>query len=147
MAIEIEIPKDITKYEAKLMGPFTTRQIVCLVPAVLLAIATYNVGKKFVTQDTCYFLVLIVISPFLLCGWYKPYGMPFEKFIKTAFVSNILSPKHRKYITKNVYEEIYKINDATQRKEIKKENKKENKKETKKENNKKQQQSNDLFYQ
>ena len=34
MAIELEIPKDIKQYEPKLMGPFTARQVFCLIPAL-----------------------------------------------------------------------------------------------------------------
>lgn len=102
MAIEIEIPKDITKYESKLIGPFTTRQTVCIVPAVALGIFAF-VGLKNIipSQDIRIGLVIISVLPFLLFGWYKPYGLPFEQFLKTAFISNVLAPKNRKYKTEN----------------------------------------------
>lgn len=104
----MEIPKDIRKYEAKLIGPLTTRQAICLVPAVALAVLAYTTLDNFLSQDVCLFIVIIIVAPFLLCGWFKPYNMPFEKFLQTVFVSVVLAPVNRKYVTKNVYEEIAK---------------------------------------
>lgn len=55
-------------------------------------------------MDVAAFLCMIVATPFLLFGWVKIYGMPLEKYIKTAFVSNVCSPKFRKYKTKNTFD-------------------------------------------
>lgn len=112
--IEIEIPKDINKYEAKLVGPLTTRQTACLVGALGLGIPTFsaltnNLGAP---QDVAIIVMILIVSPFLLVGWIKPYGMAFEKFIQTAFVSNVLSPAKRKYVTDNnffTYAEIQNV--------------------------------------
>jgi hypothetical protein len=50
-----------------------------------------------------FFIIIIFDLPFIAFGWIKPYGMAFEKFIQTAFVSNVVSPSVRKYETKNLY--------------------------------------------
>lgn len=123
MAIEIEIPKDITKYEAKLIGPLTTRQTVCVIPGVGLGVLGYNVFQSFATDEASLFVGILFAAPFLLCGWYKPYGIPLEKFIKTVFVSLVRAPKHRKYITHNVYDEITKIDDTIKKEKKTKNNK------------------------
>jgi hypothetical protein len=103
--IDIEIPKDINKYEAKLVGPFTARQTGCFAAALGVGIPLFMGMTKSLgaPQDVAIIAMIIVVTPFLLLGWIKPYGMAFEKFIQTAFVSNVLSPKKRKYVTDNNY--------------------------------------------
>lgn len=124
MSIEKEIPKDISKYESKLIGPLTTRQVLCGIPAVLLAIGSYFLLRNIVSDDVVFFVAFLVAMPLLLCGWYKPYGIPFEKYISIVFVSQVLAPKHRKYVTEN----SYKIPDESQSKETKKKKKDKKKK-------------------
>lgn len=102
--IEMEIPKDIRKYEAKLIGPLTLRQLICGVPAAAIAVITFTTLIKYIPEDLCIILVMLTVSPLILCGWVKIYDMPFEKFAKTVIVSSILSPRRRKYKTVNVYE-------------------------------------------
>lgn len=126
MAIEREIPKDISKYEAKLIGPFTTRQVVCGVPGIGLALGSYFLLRPYISEDMCFFIALLVSLPLLLCAVAKPYGIPFEKYISIIFVSQVLAPKYRKYVTENTYKEL---------EEIKTNNKKKKKKEKKKNKN------------
>lgn len=103
--IEIEIPKDIRQYEAKLIASFTTRQTICGSIAAIIGVGTFFLFD-FIPQDIRIFIVLVLVSPLLLCGWIKPYGMHFEKFIQSTIVTNVLAPTNRKYITKNMYDDI-----------------------------------------
>lgn len=104
MSIEREVPKDISRYEAKAIGPFTTRQLLCGIPAVSLAIGSYFLLKSYVSQDVVFFVAFVVAMPLFLLGWAKPYGIPLEKYLSIVFVSQILAPKHRKYVTENTYQ-------------------------------------------
>ena len=108
MAVEREIPKDINKYEAKFVGPFTARQTVCIVPAVVLGVGAGLLFKDLLPRDACIVIGVLLASPWLLCGWVKLGGLPFEKFIQTAFISTVLAPKHRVYKTENIYEKAFK---------------------------------------
>lgn len=101
--IEIKIPKEINKYEAKLIGMFTTRQTVCIGITCVLCILTYNILKP-IDSNIASFACFIVAAPFVLCGWYKPYGMHFEQFFKTMLMSSFLAPAKRKYKSRNLYE-------------------------------------------
>lgn len=101
---EIQIPKDIRTYDAKLIGPFTTRQTICVGIGSLLAIIAYNTIGQFVSQDLRIFICLVVVLPALLAGWVKPYGMPFEKYALVILTTHILAPKYRKYKTINAFE-------------------------------------------
>ena len=105
--IEIEIPKDINKYEAKLVGPFTTRQTACFVCACALGIPTFLFLRDKVPTDLASILTMIVFLPFVLIGWVQPYGMKFEQFARTAFISNFIAPAKRKYVTMNQFELLF----------------------------------------
>lgn len=121
MAIEREVPKDISRYESKLIGPFTTRQVLCGAPAVALAVGSYFLLRNYVSEDVVFFVAFLVAMPLLLCGWAKPYGIPLEKYVSIVFVSQVLAPKHRKYVTENTYQE-----DVSQKQKPKKQKKKKN---------------------
>lgn len=101
--IELEIPRDIRKYEAKLFGPFTTRQLICFVAAAVVSFLMYSILGSLMPQDVCFFVIIVIDLPLLLCGWVKPYGMPFEKFAATAFTTTFVSPAVRKYVTDNPF--------------------------------------------
>ena len=106
MAIEREIPKDISKYEAKFAGPFTIRNLVFGIPGAALTVGCYFLLRPFVPDDVNFFIDLIVAAPFFACGWIKPYGVPFEKYVSIAFTSTILSPKHRLYRCENAFDNL-----------------------------------------
>lgn len=99
--IDMKIPKEINKYEVKTVGIFTTRQTIALAIALPLAVLAWKL-----TNITL--LCMLIGVPAFLYGWYKPYGMYFEDFLRTAFISTVLSPKYRKYKTENFYEPIQK---------------------------------------
>lgn len=101
--LEAQIPKDIRKYESKMVGPFTLRQLICFIAAVVLAYFAYKGITSFSTADVATPVCVLVAAPIIMVGWVKPYGMPMEKFIQTSFISTILAPKVRKYKTKNQY--------------------------------------------
>lgn len=98
--IEKNVPRDMSKYEAKLIGPLTTRHVVCLVPGAIVAVLAFFAFKG-VLGDAALLISTILAVPFGLCGLYKPYGIPFEKYAKTVFCSVVLSPTKKKYKTEN----------------------------------------------
>lgn len=124
--LEAQTPMDIRKYDAKLVGPFTTRQLVCFVGGAVLSYGCYKLFGN-ILGNTTFYVSCVVALPFLVCGWIKPYGMPFERFFQSAFVSTVLAPKHRKYKTKNYYlqatAEIRKMSAADYKKRKQKEKK------------------------
>lgn len=105
--VERKIPRDISKYEAKLMLGFTTRQVVIGAPGVLLAVAVFFLLKDQI-GNTALFVALLTAIPFLAFAAFKPLGMPLEKFIKTAMLPMFLAPANRRYKTENTYEKVLK---------------------------------------
>lgn len=117
--IEIEIPNDVRKYDSKLIGPFTARQAICAVVGGIIVFAGLQIFS-FLPTDMKMVLSMLLASPALLLGWYKPFGMKLEDFLKTAFISAMLSPKHRVYKTENIYAENEVPEDAQKTKNQKK---------------------------
>ena len=100
MAIEKIIPKDTRQFKPKLISFFTTRQTLCMIPAGAMGlILFFGIGDA-ATTEVKLFIMTVFAVPLILIGWYQPYGLPFEKFLQTVFVSMVLAPKYRKYKTK-----------------------------------------------
>ena len=63
---QVQIPKDIQKYETKWIGPFNGRQCVCLLIALALGVPLYLiVSKSFGSQAGIIAVVPILYSIFL----------------------------------------------------------------------------------
>lgn len=119
--IEIEIPQDIREFEPTLVGPLTTRQFLCLVIGGLATYGTYLLEKATGVDPMSYPAFILVAIPFFLVGWYKPYGMHFEKFVGKAFRENIMAPKNRKYIVDNMWDVIIQDEQKDSQKELEQE--------------------------
>ncbi len=104
--IEIKIPQEISKYEAKLVGPLTSRQTACVVAMGALAYGLYNILKGTVDANTLYALCFFSAVPFGLIGWYKPYGMPAEKFFLAVLFNTIISSSKRIFKSNNILSAI-----------------------------------------
>lgn len=105
--VERKIPRDISKYETKLMLGFTTRQLVIGAPGIALAIGVYFLLKNEI-GSAALFLALLTAVPFLAFAAFKPLGMNLETFIKTAMLPMFLAPANRKYKTENTYAHVLK---------------------------------------
>ncbi|MGN0710252.1 MAG: PrgI family protein [Anaerovoracaceae bacterium] len=107
--IEIKIPKEVTKYEAKLVGPFTARQCVALVIFVpIIAFCYINLSK--VLNSTIALYICVPIGGIgALFGWIKPYGLTFEKYLRSMFINSFLAPSVRLYKTENYYDILTKV--------------------------------------
>lgn len=132
--IEVEIPKDPNRYEPKQVGPFTIRQTICVAIMGVSGYFIYQYVSPYLGTDLTGFLILIPAVIAWAFGWWKPYGLRFEAFIKTAFICNFISPTKRKYVTENHWETIMKmplleqIEDSKKKKKKKKPRKKKYKK-------------------
>ena len=105
MAIEREVLQDITKYKAKLVGPFTLRQTVCVAIAGGWGLLVHSAMKGIFEKSFIMGVALVVVIPALVCGFIEPYDMPMEKFV-IGLVRSLLSPAVRKYKKKTNIELI-----------------------------------------
>ena len=93
-----EINKDIRDQKDKLIGPFSFREIACLLIgfgfyAFIKGVFLSNIDM---VSDVNGFLFMFCMVPFVFVGWGKIYGMKAEVFLKSC-LGTFLSPKHRKY--------------------------------------------------
>lgn len=100
--IEIEMSKNIKEFEPKLMGPLTTRQLICVAIGVAI-----GVPIALLVPLSPMFKVIIGIlcaSPALLCGWLKIFDIPLEKFFIDDILGLLRNPQKRRYKTANTWE-------------------------------------------
>ena len=102
--IKVPLNKDVGSYEAKFVGPFTLRQSLCVLAAAPVCWGIYSGLTPILGGDIAGFLVLFPAALCWLIGWYKPYGMHTEKFIRSVFITTVLAPANRKYKTVNKHE-------------------------------------------
>ena len=81
--LHIPIQKDIGEYEQKLFGDMSIRTCVCLAggfaTAVLVALASWL--WLAIDPSDMTFPIMLATLPFWLAGFWKPHGMPFERFL------------------------------------------------------------------
>ena len=104
--LEIRVTKEIRDFEPKVIGPFTFRQLICLGIGSPIVYFILKYFSPLVTVDIAAFLCFPVAAIAYLIGWYEPYGMKTEKFIRSIFINRILAPAHRKYKTVNTHEAL-----------------------------------------
>ncbi len=100
MAATRQTQKDIGSYEAKFIGPFTTRQSIFFgVGALFAAFFGYSAFKMGADAQTCFIIVALIMVPFVLFGWKKMYGMKMEDFLISYYFYHYKAPAVRKYET------------------------------------------------
>lgn len=104
--IEIPMTDDIRKYQPKILGPFTLRQLVCAILSGVVAIPVFALTKN-MTIDNRILVVAFSALPVLACGWIKMDGLPLEKLLFRLIYFYMLAPKKRKYKTVNTYKSVY----------------------------------------
>ena len=94
-----DIGDDIRDFKNKLVGPFTARQIGCLVAGAGLAILVHEIVLPDVSwTGNMLWIAILIMAPFLALGWCEPYGLPLEKYLSIR-AQYYLSPKTRHYVS------------------------------------------------
>ena len=101
MKIE-EMNKDVRNYKDKFLGPFSGREVLCLIFGVGLSylVKTFFFPDMSPLSEEMSYIVIACMIPFVIIGWTKPYGMYIEKYLKSTFISTI-SPRVRTYANGN----------------------------------------------
>lgn len=103
--IEIEMSRDIREFSPKVLGPFDKRQLIVILIAIVVGTPVVLLLGSLPLQFKLIVAVIITI-PIILCGWVKVFGMPLEVFFLKFVLPNILSPRTKKYMTENNFEEF-----------------------------------------
>lgn len=95
--IEVEMTDDIRKYETKTVGPFTTRQLICIIIGAAYSIP---IGLLLpVSTDNKVLIIILLMLPAFACGFVKMDGMHFETLAARMLYMYVLTPAHRKYVS------------------------------------------------
>lgn len=103
--VEVSVNKDIRKNETKFIGPLTLRQTIALAIAASYSIPLAIVLKVDITIRII--IPMLAAIPTAMCGWIKPFGMPFEFFVARFLYLMFLTPPKRKVKQINIYREGY----------------------------------------
>ena len=125
--IEVPIPKDIMRYKAKLIGPFTGRQVLSAGLCAGICGALYFTVYGKIPSDVFGFLCIILCIPCLALN-FELYGMPFEQYITSTFLTSFFGKKRRTYRTSNAFYPL--TEEYAEKLEAKKQGKKKKRKES-----------------
>jgi hypothetical protein len=92
----ISIPKDLEKIKSKVVGIFSTRQLVSLVFAACVCIPLYFILQE-APQPVALTVSIFSGLPFLFLGMYERNGMPVEEWLKGWLDFSLLSGTVRVY--------------------------------------------------
>lgn len=118
--IEVQIPKDVMNYKATLIGPFTTRQVVCGCTTAAVEYAFFSILNVFgITNilglDSMVGIGTILAMPIMVFIIPGPFGMPMEKYLKNVLLLSLIAPKTRPYQTENAFECLIPPKDTTKK--------------------------------
>jgi len=105
--IEVEVPKDITEYQAKIAFNQTGRALVALLLMFVLVVIPYGLAVLFtnINPTVLNVLALLVATPIMGWGYIKKDGLHFEKFVKYRY-QRIKKPRRRKFKTENAFDTV-----------------------------------------
>ena len=93
--IEVKIPNNITEYKPKFMFGMTGRQVVCVVLTAVCILLDLKFLRP-VIGDLAFVLAVVPACAAAAIGWITPYGLPFEKYLKSVLFQALLAPKYRR---------------------------------------------------
>lgn len=96
--------KDVKEYSPKVISIFDRRQVVCILIGGAYAIPAFIFMHRAGVDITVNIsIVTVLLTPPIICGWIKMYGMPFEVFFLKFMLPILFFPKKRVYETKSIF--------------------------------------------
>lgn len=89
--IKADVPQDVTEYKEQFFFGMNSRQLICSVLMIAVAVIIFLVGSKFISTDILVYITIALIAPLAAVGFLKYNGMGFEKIAATVtefYVSN-----------------------------------------------------------
>lgn len=121
MAVMRTTLKDVGSYEAKLLGPFTTRQSICLgagaIPSVALDYIAYNITSD---ATLLFVITMVIMAPFIFLGFGSKFchDMKPEDFVRDYIKYKVMAPPVRLYASETYYDKFEKEYDKAHKDEL-----------------------------
>ena len=84
MNMEIKIPKEVRQHSETIFFGLSTRQFICAVLAVSVAIGTYFLTKGAIGKETASWVCIVAAAPLAAAGFFRYNGLTFERFVWAA---------------------------------------------------------------
>lgn len=101
--MEIKIPKEVHQHRETIFFGLSTRQFLCSVLAVGVAVGVYFSLKGLTGQETASWLCILSASPVAAAGFFRYNGLTFERFVWAFLKSQFLCAGPRVYRAENLY--------------------------------------------
>ena len=79
--IEIKIPKEVRDYHENIFFGLNTRQFICSVLAVSVAVGIYFALQPYVGTEEIGWMCILGAAPFAACGFFTYHGMTAEQVL------------------------------------------------------------------
>lgn len=101
--MEIKIPKEVRQHKETIFFGLSTRQFVCAVLAVAVAVGVYFLLKNVVGQETASWACMVAAAPVAVTGFFQYNGLTFEQFVWAFLKSQFLCAGPRIFQSENLY--------------------------------------------
>ena len=108
----VEMSKNILTHKSKIIGNFSTREVVCGGIGALIALGigfSGTIKGSDMTLNEKVMVSFLFALPFFLIGFVKLYGQPLEKILPIIIYDNFIVPLIRPYKTEYIIEEKKKL--------------------------------------
>lgn len=116
--MEVKINKEIRNYTESIFFGLSLRQFIFSVLACIVAVILYFLFKQKLGMEVTSWICILGAAPFTALGFIKYNGMTIEKFILAWIKSEVLVPKHLKFVSENIYYQILTPYLKTREKEV-----------------------------
>lgn len=106
--MEVKIPKEIRDYQESIFFGLSTRQFICSLLAVGVAVGLYFGLRPLIGSEEVGWMCILGAAPFAACGFFKYHGMTAEKAALAWFKSEFLYPKKLVFKSNSLYYEALK---------------------------------------
>lgn len=95
----VNVPKDLSKVKNKVAFNLTKRQLICLIPTVLIGMALYYSARQVMSVSNAATLMVLGMLPGFLLALYEKDGMYLEQVLGHRIRVRYLRPHNRPYRT------------------------------------------------
>ena len=103
--MEVKVPKEIRDYQESIFFGLSTRQFICSLLAVGVAVGLYFGLRPLIGSEEVGWMCILGAAPFAACGFFKYHGMTAEQVAWAWFKSEFLYPKKLVFKSENIYYE------------------------------------------
>lgn len=101
--MEVKINREIRNYTESIFFGLSLRQFIFSVLACLVAVLIYFLFRQKLGMEVTSWLCILGAAPFAAIGFIKYNGMTIERFLLAWVKSEVLTPRHLKFVSENIY--------------------------------------------